>query len=394
MRVLHLTNKPIYPLLDGGCLAMNQIAKLLEANKFELKNLTFETEKHPFSLDSFPIDFRSDFAPEAVLINAKVSIFGALKSILKNESYNLARFKSHQFASRLKELLLQKEYDFVICESIYMLVYLDVIRKVSKAKIIVRTHNVEYNLWERLASHARFPKSTYLNYLSKKLKSEEIPLLQKCDAIMNISEQDEKIFKSLSVVTKMITIPVFIDEPTQKSDYSSSKFHHIGTMNWQPNIEAVEELLTTIFPKIKSKIPDAELHLAGSFFPQNLISNPEKGIFVHGFVADKFDFISKHGIQLIPLKSGSGVRIKILESMSIGAPIVTTAIGAEGIEITNSKELFIAENNEDFIKKALKLNKNDDLRQEMGRNAQKLIREKYNFEKVNKQFIEFFKTIS
>lgn len=394
MRILQLTNKPIFPLVDGGCVAMNQLAKLLERNEFDVKNLSIETEKHPFHLDAFPADFRLKFNPEALKIDLKVSIFGALKSILKNESYNISRFKNEKFGQRLIEILRTSEVDLVICESIFLLPYLNLIRENSKAKIVVRAHNVEFKIWERLAANATFPKSLYLNYLSKKLKKEEIPLLQKCDAILCISQEDEQQLKALNVNVPMTTIPVFMNESAQHVDFTSSKFHHLGSMNWQPNVEAVNELIDHIFPKIKAEIPDAELHLGGSFFPDTIKSNPAVGIFVHGFVEDKFEFINTNGIQLIPLKSGSGVRVKILESLAIGAPIVTTEIGVEGIDVTNGKELFIAENDSDFVEKAIRLNKNADLRRQIGTNARNLMLKEYGFEKVNTTFIEFIRTIS
>ena len=394
MRILHLTNKPIFPLLDGGCVAMNQVSKLLHAQGHSVKNLSIATTKHPFDLSKFPEDFIKKNNPEAVKLDTEIRISKASISLLKGTSYNLERFKSVQFSQRLAALLNEEKYEIVVCESVYLLPYYSIIRTNSSAKIIVRTHNVEYRIWERLTENARFPKSNYLSSLAKRLKREEIALLQQTDAILSISEKDTEVFKTLKIQTPIFTLPVFIDTVTQFVNARSNQFHHIGSMNWQPNLEAVELLLKSIFPKIKNQLPQAELHLAGSFFPENIKSDSSKGIFVHGYVDNAFDFIQNHGIQLIPLKSGSGVRIKILESMAIGTPIVTTKMGIEGIELDSEQALFIAKDEQEFVDCAVELSKNDELRAKMGANARQFITNNYNFDKINIQFSEFLEHVS
>lgn len=394
MRILQLTNKPIFPLVDGGCVAMHELSKLLLANATLVKNISISTEKHPFNLVAFPLEFQEKFQPEAVFIPTKISVFGALYNLVKGSSYNLSRFYSANFEQFLINHLKVQDYDVIVCESIYLLPYLEALRTHSKAKIIVRTHNVEHQIWDRLTGSSSFPKSMYLKKLSRDLKTAELNLLQKVDGILAISNDDKKIFEELGIKTKTEVIPVSIEHSEKCVNTKSVHFHHLGSMNWQPNIEAVHSLIHHIFPKIRARIPKAELHLAGSFFPSNIQTNADKGIFVHGFVEDRFQFIQDHGIQLVPLKSGSGVRIKLLESMAIGAPIITTKIGAEGIDLLHEPSMIIANNDNEFIEDAVELYKNAELRQRIGANAQKLIAKNYSFERINIRFIEFIKAIS
>ena len=394
MRILQLSNKPIFPLVDGGCVAMYELSKLLLANATLVKNISISTEKHPFNLVAFPIEFHEKFQPEAVFIPTKISIFGALRSLLKGTSYNLTRFYSLSFEQFLITHLKIQTYDIIICESIYLLPYLKVLKAHSKAKIMVRAHNVEHQIWNRLAASSTFPKSIYLKKLAKDLKIAELELLQQIDGILTISCDDKKTFETLGIKTKIEVIPVSVELSEQPVNGKSVHFHHLGSMNWQPNIEAVEALIDDLFPKIRAKIPNAELHLAGSFFPNTIQTNPSKGIFVHGFIEDRFQFIEDHGIQLVPLKSGSGVRIKLLESMALGAPIITTKIGAEGIDLLEEPSMLIANNDIQFIEYAVELYKNAELRQQIGANAQKLIAKNYSFERINIRFIEFIKAIS
>jgi len=394
MRILQLTNKPIFPLLDGGCVAMNELSKLLLANGSEVKNISFATEKHPFNKANFPKEFIEKFDPEAIEIPTKITIAGALKNLIKGTSYNLTRFHSSHVEAFLEAHLMENYYELIVCESIYILPYLPILRKFSSAKIVVRTHNVEHQIWHRLAATSHFPKSIYLKKLAKDLKIAELQLLKQVDGILAISEDDKKVFEQLGIQTKTEVIAVSIHLPERRVSNESIHFHHLGSMNWQPNIEAVAYLAQHLFPKIRSIIPTAELHLSGSFFPENLKTNSKEGIFVHGFVEDRFKFIEEYGIQLVPLKSGSGVRIKLLESMAMGTPIVTTKIGAEGIETCNEITLLISENDTQFVEHALELYKNAELRRQIGDNARNLIAKNYSFERINERFIEFIKAIS
>jgi len=359
-----------------------------------VKNISISTEKHPFQLSAFPIDFQHKFRPETEFISTKISIFGAIKSVIKGSSYILSRFYSSKFEKLLDNHLSINKYDIIVCESIYLLPYLSVLRLNSTAKIIVRTHNVEHQIWNRLAESSTFPKSLYLKRLSKKLKKIELNLVQKTDGILTITQEDKVTFEKLGIRIKMEVIPVSVAQSNQRVNLKSIKFHHLGSMNWQPNIEAVDFLIYDIFPKIREKIPSAELHLAGSFFPETIKTNVKNGIYVHGYIENRFKFIEDHGIQLVPLKSGSGVRIKLLESMAIGTPIVTTKIGAEGIDIQQKKTMLIANNDDEFIDYALELYKNAELRKQIGTNAIELIGKNYSFERINVRFIEFIKSIS
>jgi glycosyltransferase involved in cell wall biosynthesis len=208
-----------------------------------------------------------------------------------------------------------------------------------------------------------------------------------------ITEQDQKVFLNNNIQIPITTIPVTIEKTNLLSDYKINTFFHLGSMNWQPNIESVDWLLNSIFPKIRKKIPDAKLLLAGSFMPDKYKSDESKGIEIVGLVNKTSDFMANNGIMLAPLKSGSGVRIKLLESMNLGVAIVTTTIGSEGINGVNGCDFFSVENEEEFITAAVELAKNKSKRELIGRNAKSLIEKNYQLESITKNIIEFIKKI-
>lgn len=394
MKVLYISNKPLFPNIDGGTVAMSSFLSLLqELDTIEVVHLCFSTEKHPFNYNAYPVEIRNNCQIENIAIDTSIRKVAAIKHLISGQSYHLSRFNQQLIRSKVEALQNAYQFDFIIGESIYSLKALEGI-SFPNTKVICRTHNVEFNIWKNLSDNSTGLKKWYLTQLVKSLKREEITLLNNIDGILSISDVDSSTFKELGIETPIQFLPVTIPVSDYSVDYSSNKFHHLGAMNWQPNLELVNDLVTTIFPKIRKELPDAELHLAGSYFPEHIVSIPENGIFTHGFIDDKLNFHNQYGIQLVPLKSGSGIRIKLLESMAIGVPNVTTPKGAEGIDYQYTKAVIVCDSIDQFVDKAVELAKNDDLRREVGQEAKKQIQSTYSIEIGRKSLIEFIRKIS
>ncbi len=374
MRILYLTNKPIFPIVDGGCKAMHQFLKCLIQNEYSIEHICLSTFKHTFDPDNYPKSITKDIPTSAFEIDTRIKLFPALKSLFTRKSYVLSRFDNAEFHSKLKEVLTNGDFTHIILESLFLSPYIETIRNSSKAKIILRTHNVEHEIWRQLAINTANPlKKFYLNRLSLDLKKNEIENLNKVDLIATITNEDSKSFDDLDVNTPKITIPIAIDLTEVNVDYSKTNLFFIGSMNWKPNIEAVNWIVNEILPKIKSIHPSVEFHLAGSFMGNQFPSNPIKGIVNHDFVNDSHQFMQNNGILTTPIRSGSGVRVKLLEAMSLGVPVVTTSAGALGINQNNS--LLFAETSDDFVPHISELIYSQEKRMILGGKARKFIEE-------------------
>lgn len=395
MKVLHLTNKPIFPLVDGGCIAMNEMLKNLLRLGFEVKNLSIETAKHPFDMEHFPASLTQIISPEAVFVDTRIKAKNAFLSLFGNTSYNISRFYNAAFETKIIETLQTTSFHIVILESAYLLPYLSAIRANFAGKIILRAHNVEYRIWEQLADSAiGIAKKLFLRKLARDLKKFEIETLKKVDGIACISAEDLNHFKSLGISTPMSSIPVSMTFDTDNPlSFQKNKFCFLGSMNWKPNMEAVEILLTKIFPKILEKLPHSELHLAGSFMPDKLMHLKQKNVFIHGKVTDVQLFLSQHGILLVPLKSGSGIRIKILEALALAVPVVSSKIGFEGIPIENQVHGMVANTTKDFVEAAVLLASDDEFSRQIGHQGQTLALETFNIHNTSKKLLAFIQSI-
>jgi glycosyltransferase involved in cell wall biosynthesis len=395
MKVLHLTNKPIFPLLDGGCIAMHELLKNLLELGFEVKNLTIETSKHPFELDQYPASLRQIISPESVFIDTKIKAKDAFTSLFGNTSYNISRFYNVKYENKIIETLKTTKFQVIILESAYLLPYLHAIRKNFEGKVILRAHNVEFKIWEQLAvSEIGIIRKLFLKKLAKDLKTFEVKNLKKVDGIACVSENDLMHFKNLGISTPLCTIPVSMDFDIENiPTIQKNRFCFLGSMNWKPNIEAVDLLLNKIFPKILEQIPEAELHLAGSFMSDKLLNLKQNNVFVHGKVTDVNAFLGENGILLVPLKSGSGIRIKILEALSIGVPAISSTVGFEGIPIKNEIHGMIANRTKDFVEAAIFLASNLEIAKSMGQKGQVLVIETFNIHNTSKKLLAFIQSI-
>ncbi|MEY4604501.1 MAG: hypothetical protein RIT43_1793 [Bacteroidota bacterium] len=392
MEILHLTNKPLYPTVDGGCKAMAQMLNCLIDCGYTIDHLTLSTQKHPFLKENYPEKIRENVNVSSVLIDTNVKPSDALKSLLTGKSYNISRFDSQPVHEEIKSKVTSKNYDLVFLESLYCTPYIRTIQAHSKAKIVMRTHNVEHTLWEQLYKTLKPGfKKWYLRKLAQHLKKYEEKAVQSVNKIFSISAEDSDYFKKLLDSGKVCTVPVSIEQSPRKIDDSVKRIFFVGSMNWQPNYEAAHMLIHSIFPKIRSKLPEVELHIAGSYMNDMFPSHPAEGVFNHGFAEDLDLFMSSNGIMAAPIRSGSGVRIKLLEAMSLGIPIVTFTEGAKGVE--SNSGLCVVRDEDHMIDTVIELLQDRNARQMLGERAWNFVNTHLSREQIVNKIKDEFRNI-
>jgi len=398
MKLLQLTHKPPVPCVDGGCLAIHQITTCLFDAGVEVKVVSIATDKHPVirSEDFIPYCDKTRF--ESVFINTRVTITKIITSLINRTSLQVDRFFSKEMAQKLETLCSQEKFDVVILESVFVGNYIETIRKYSQARILLRLHNIEYLIWERLSKQTKNPlKKVAYRYLATSLKRFELSLFNKIDGYMPITEVDHIFFQKQFPTLSSKVIPYGIDlsayqYENQQIDENNISLFHIGSMNWQPNIEGMTWFLENVWKKVAKKHPNLTLVLAGkgnkTIFSNLTISNVQ----VFDFVENAQQFIKSHDIMIVPLLSGSGMRIKIMEGLALGKPVITTTIGAEGIEITHKENILIADTPEAMVQIIDFCVNNLGKCAEIGKNARKLIECKYTKEIITEELMDIIVT--
>jgi len=348
MRILQVCHKSPFPPAEGGPMAMKAIRDGLQNAGHQVHTFTLSTPKFTVS-DAFAAQIH-DFS--CFHIDTSVYIWPAFRDLCLNRSHHITRFYKQNIAEQLLQLLSKSAFDAVLIESIFMMPYFEIIRKHFSGPVILRAHNVEHLIWERIAANENhFLKKKYLNILAKQLKRFEMNCFMQADAIAAISNVDADSIRKMVAGADIETIPFAIEikniQPRKK--VFEARFGHIGSMDWAPNTEGIEWFLSQVWPAVVQQCPTAEFHLAGRNMPARFVGNRSINLFVDGEVDSAENFMLSLDALIVPLFSGSGVRIKIAEALSLGVPVITTPVGSEGLLVKNGKDIIICNDAQQMI---------------------------------------------
>lgn len=382
MKILQVTNKVPYPVKDGGAIATMNLTRGFALLGHDVTVLSMNTVKHHIDISEIPESIKDWAEFRLVDVPAKVAFIPAvLNFIFSAKPYNAIRFISKKFAGKLAALLKEKEFDIIQLEGLYVCPYIPLIRKYSNAKIVYRAHNIEHEIWERTSRLSGGFVSSYLKNLSKRIKRFEKGVLNKYDILVPITERDGRILTDLGNTKPMHVSPTGIDTtaliPHSKNLEHPSLFH-LGSLEWSPNQEGLIWFIDKCWPLIHKKFPELKFYVAGRNAPEWLIKKFDApNIVFNGEVPDAYEFMNSKSIMVVPLFSGSGMRIKIIEGMALGKPIVSTSIGTEGISTKSGKNIIIANNEEEFLRSITQLIEDKETFNQISRNAIEYIHEKF-----------------
>ena len=396
MKILQVTNKVPFPAKDGGAIACMNMTSGFALLGHEVTVLAMNTVKHHIDSNEIPETVQDWAQFRLVDVPAHTSGFAALFNLLfSGKPYNAVRFISKSFSCELKKVLQENEFDVVQLEGLYVCPYIPLIRKYSKAKIAYRAHNIEHEIWERTAALSKGIKKIYLKILAKRIKTFEKGFFNDYDLLVPITERDGEILNRLGNKKPVHVSPTGIDAnvlfPHSKNLEHPSLFH-IGSLEWAPNQEGLIWFIEKCWPLIHQKIPDLNFYIAGRNAPDWLMRyfNAPNIVF-KGEIPDAYQFMNSKSIMVVPLFSGSGMRIKIIEGMALGKPIVTTPIGNEGISTTSGENILIANDEIEFVNEIGRLVNDQELYDRISRNAIEYIHEKFDNLALAGALVRFYK---
>lgn len=394
MKILQLCNRIPWPLTDGGNIATWNLSHALE-NKGHLVTLAcLNTRKHYQNHEVLTGKVSNFFCVD---IDTSVHWIQAAKNIFSAVPYIAERFISEDYKNALCKHLDEHTYDIIQIEGLYMAAYIKQIRTKSNAIIILRAHNVEYKIWERLASTGILsPKSIYLRLMANSLKIYEIKMLNQADAVLFFTSQDQKSAIDAGLNVKSEIIPAGVDFPHIRGQVGIESsgipiVGFLGSLDWQPNQDAVLWFVQEIFPLIRKSIPNVQFHLAGRNMPKDFLKGLNmEGIHYLGAIPDAWQFLQSLTCMVVPLRSGAGMRLKILEAMAAACPVISTYIGAEGIQALPDTHICIANDADQFASQTLKVLHSQQVQRTLSQNALKLMHDVYAWDKIADRTIQFY----
>jgi glycosyltransferase involved in cell wall biosynthesis len=402
MKILFLTNKVPWPLKDGGAIGTFNLAYAMAKEGCHVEMLSINTTKHPINPDDIPQIIQNRLKIETLSVDTSIKAGAMLKNLmLSDKPYIAERFNSPVFAEKLKEKLQKNTYDIVILEILYMGTYIPVIRRHSDAHISFHAPNIEHEIWLRISANTSgLLKRLYLKNMAKRIQKFENKLLNKYDSLIPVSETNASTYKAMGVQVPVhvAKIGLFFDKLDEKQISAESdkelSLGHIGALDWMPNIEGLMWFLDNVWPHIYKKQPEVRFRIAGRNAASDIKSQLDRpGVEYLGEVPDAYDFTSSQTVMVVPLLSGSGMRVKIIESLGLGKAIVSTTKGAEGIQLTSGKHLIIKDSPEDFAEACLQLLNQPEKRKTLENEGRNLVRKQYDNQKIAAKLISFYQTI-
>jgi glycosyltransferase involved in cell wall biosynthesis len=296
---------------------------------------------------------------------------------------------------RMRQLLSEGKIDLIHYDTISLSQFVQTDGDIPK---VLTHHNVESKLMERRAKMEKNPLAkNYLSLQTKRLRDYEKVESPKFAANIVMSETDGNELKAINHEINLAVVPNGVDTQyfLPRRENETLSLIYTGGMNMFANKDAVLYFLSEIWPAIKAEEPDVKFYAIGQDPPPELIqiSQRDRQVIVTGYVDDIRPFVAKASVYVVPLRVGGGTRLKILDAMAMGKAIVSTSIGCEGIEVSNSKNILISDDPADFAEKTVELLRNQEKRNTLGKGARELVGSRYSWETIGRTLQQVYEKI-
>ncbi|MEO8887059.1 MAG: glycosyltransferase family 4 protein [Mucilaginibacter sp.] len=397
MKILFLTHRVPFPQNGGYQIVVCNTIKGLVRLGHEV-SLVALNGKRKYQVSKPDEDIIDKINYRAYDIDINVSVLDVAVNLFSKTSFNIDRYYDSEFETLLIGEVRKNNYDVIQFEGLMVSLYLSAVRKNSTAKLIYRAHNIENQVWTRLSQQKTDPfKRSYLKMHARRILNYEILQLNKFDAITVFTPQDKQGIENYGITIPVEVLPVGLNLEKYKPDYTQTEFpslFFLGSLDWLPNREGVEWFLDNFLKELTDGDLNARLYIAGNDIPESFDDYEVMGkIFIQGEVDNALEYINSKAIMIAPLLSGGGMRVKIVEGMAMEKCIISTSLGAEGINYENGKNIIIANNREEFYQAIKRCIKNEKYCRTMGLNARALIEQQHDNNKVVDKLMDFYRAL-
>lgn len=399
LNILYLSYNFPYPP-TGGSISRdyNLIKQLSKSHNIFWINRTITGEVLESQLNEM-----NKYCKETVVVpwNHEHSAFKFIRSLFSKKPYIILRFGSKEMETVVNKYFRRWPIDLILCDHIYLAQYLP--KHVPKnIPVIANSEDNGFTYYKRMSESKNFIRALYGKLEWKKMLNYELEVLRKYRNSISTSETERKLLMSyfteedkksinVGVVRNGVDIEYF--KPQARKDFTPSGVF-TAWYKYFPNTEGAVHFIKSIFPLIKKEIKDFKVYMVGKEPPAELknLSN-DNDIIVTGAVKDIRPYMANADAAIVPLKVGGGTRLKILEAMAAGVPVVSTVLGAEGLEVTTGENILIGKTDEEFASAVIKLVNNKSLSEMITRNGLEFVHKYYSWEVIGKQQNQFVESV-
>lgn len=347
MRILWIKANKILPAQSGGAIRSYQILRRL-ASLHELVFFSYyEGDRDPEYEDELTRQF-----PGAVCLCTRERGYAGLRRgvdylvhLRAQAPYAVSRFDSVRVQEKLNTWFEARLFDVAVCDFLDATVNLP--SRLSIPTVLFQ-HNVESEIWRRHAVTERNPAKRSLYRLEfKKMLHYEQSAVRKFHHIIAVSEHDRRLMCEWTDSTRISVVATGVDlqqyRPGPPSVAVEPLVLFVGAMDWEPNVDAVEYFCSDIWPSIQAKVPAARFRIVGRNPVRRVQRLASDSVEVTGPVPSVVDHLRESAVVVVPLRVGGGTRLKIYEAMATGKAVVSTSVGAEGLEVHPGEDIVFAD---------------------------------------------------
>jgi glycosyltransferase involved in cell wall biosynthesis len=320
-----------------------------------------------------------------------------LRSLISPHSFEYDLCHDARFQSELNRMLDRTRFDVVQVEFSHLGIFDYPLRGTQRPLLVLDEHNIEYEIVKRTAeSTGSLIRRTYSAVNWRKVRSEERDAWRRFDGVVLTSERDETVLKADSPRTKSAVVPNAVDLEHFRSksvEREAGTLIFFGAMSYHPNIQGVTYFVTEVLPKIAKAVPNVKLRVVGQQPPDAIRALAGPHVEIVGFVDDPRPLLDRAAAMIVPLLIGGGTRFKIVEGMAMSMPIVSTYLGAEGLDVESEKHALLAADSEALASQAIRLLKDPSLGLRLGTEARLLAERRYGWERAVSTLESFYSSL-
>ena len=387
MRVLQLAPRVCWPLDTGAKLRNYHLARVLSRDA-RVTLLAFG--------DSSSAELRAVY-DEIVTVprGSGYSLGKLLRGAVGRTPLPLLNYTSQEMTDAVSRLFTENEFDVVQVESIHLMNYLRTIRANAKrALVICDWHNIESELMQRYSEQEKSaPRRAYARRTARLMKDFEQRALSEFDAHIAVSERDAEALRSVNPSANVFVIENGVDSSYYASAGSDARNRivFVGSMDYHANVEGVVKFARHVWPAVHQQSPKLVFTIVGKDpAPAVRELSSINGVEVTGSVADVRPYYREAVAAVVPLNVGGGSRLKILEAMAAGVPVVSTTLGAEGSHVRDGENILIADGEDRLTKGVMDLINDEKLRAQLVSGGHALVAERYDWVRLGAKLFEYY----
>lgn len=381
MRILWIKTSPLHPLTRGGDLRTFHVLRHLHHQRevtfvgmtADAGQIEGTRQAHAYSTHAFWAH-----EPKVSLHLQRWKFLArALANVASDLPYAVERFRSAKLSQLIVSRFREQQFDVVVSDFLFPAASLPWhMKEMSQCPWVLFQHNVEAMIWKRRAEGKTGLKAWYWNAQRDRMQRFEEKASRRFDGVLAVSEEDARIFREEMKLTNVLgVVPTGVDldyfQAVPKSAPTVPTVVFMGSMDWYANVDGVQWFAETVWPLVQKEVPNAKFVVVGRKPPADIqaLATGGRNIEVTGTVPDVRPFLRGADVVVVPLRIGGGTRLKIYEAMAAEVPVVSTRIGAEGLDVVDGRHLLLANSAEDTAASVVRVLRSPALGAELARHA-------------------------